>query len=160
MRYLFGMHLLLIRIYQNYLPKIRKCREATGSVLVTRVCQGILPCLVIKHGKKPLFSRALETIHMLLGHLRCCTPGLHNAKCARTSASSRTKPHSINIGQTRKGVFFNIYTFQRDTQCSSTDCLLMHRCQLYMFQTVMVHPQELLFRCCICRLWYVVRNAL
>ena len=29
-----------------------------------------------------------------------------------------------------------------------------------MFRTVTVHPQEILFRCCICRLWYVVRNAL
>ena len=56
-------------------------------------------------------------------------------------------------------VLVNIYTFQRDTQCSSTDWLLMHRCQLYMFRTVTVHPQELLFRCCMCRLWYVVRNA-
>ena len=36
----------------------------------------------------------------------------------------------------------------------------MHRCQLYMFRTVTVHPQELLFRCCMCRLWYVVRTAL
>ena len=54
----------------------------------------------------------------------------------------------------------NIYTFQRDTQCCSTDCLMMHRCQLYMFRTVTVHPQELLFRCCMCRLWYVVRTAL
>ena len=53
-----------------------------------------------------------------------------------------------------------IYTFQRDTQRCSTDCLLMHRCQLYTFRTVTVHPQELLFRCCMCRLWYVVRNAL
>ena len=50
----------------------------------------------------------------------------------------------------------HIYTFQRDTQCSSTDCLLMLRCQLYMFLTVTVHPQELLFRCCMCRLWYVL----
>ena len=49
-----------------------------------------------------------------------------------------------------------IYTFQRDTQCSSTDCLLMHRCQLYMFRTVTVHPQELLFRCCMCRLCNVL----
>ena len=57
-------------------------------------------------------------------------------------------------------IFCNIYTFQRDTQCCSTDCLLMHRCQLYMFRTVTVHPQELLFRCCMCRLWYVVRTAL
>ena len=36
----------------------------------------------------------------------------------------------------------------------------MHRCQLYMFRTVTVHPQELLFRWCMCRLWYVVRTAL
>ena len=36
----------------------------------------------------------------------------------------------------------------------------MLRCQLYMFRTLTVHPQELLFRCCMCRLWYVVRNAL
>ena len=56
-------------------------------------------------------------------------------------------------------IFCNIYTFQRDTQCCSTVCLLMHRCQLYMFRTVTVHPQELLFRCCMCRLWYVVRTA-
>ena len=54
----------------------------------------------------------------------------------------------------------NIYTFQRDTQCCSTDCLLMHRCQLYMFRTGTVHPQEFLFRCCMCRLRYVVRTAL
>jgi hypothetical protein len=56
-------------------------------------------------------------------------------------------------------IFCNIYTF-RDTQCCSTDCLLMHKCQLYMFRTVMVHPQELLFSCCMCRLWYVIRTAL
>ena len=54
----------------------------------------------------------------------------------------------------------NIYTFQRDKQCCSTDCLLMLRCQLYMFRTVTVHPQELLFRCCMYRLWCVVRTAL
>ena len=50
-------------------------------------------------------------------------------------------------------IFCNIYTFQRDIQCSCTDCLLMHRCQLYMFRAVTVHPQELHFRCCMCRLW-------
>ena len=49
-----------------------------------------------------------------------------------------------------------IYTFQRDTQCSCTDCLLILRCQLYMFRTVTVHPQELLFRYCMCGLWYVL----
>ena len=53
------------------------------------------------------------------------------------------------------GLIYNVYTFW-DTQCSSTDCLLMLRCQLYMFRTVTVHPQELLFRCCMCRLWYVL----
>ena len=55
----------------------------------------------------------------------------------------------------RVSFFCNIYTF-RDTQCCSTDCLLMHRCQLYIFRTVTVHPQELLFRCCMCTLWYVL----
>ena len=35
-------------------------------------------------------------------------------------------------------------------------CLLVLRCQLYVFRTVTVHPQELLFRYCICRLWYVL----
>ena len=39
-------------------------------------------------------------------------------------------------------------------------CLLVLRCQLYMFRTITVHPQELLCRYCTCRLWYVVRNAL
>ena len=29
-----------------------------------------------------------------------------------------------------------------------------------MFRTATVHPQELLCRYCICRLWYVVRSAL
>ena len=48
------------------------------------------------------------------------------------------------------------YTFQRDTQCSRTDCLLILRCQLYMFRTVTVHAQELLRRYCMCRLWYVL----
>ena len=38
--------------------------------------------------------------------------------------------------------------------------LLVLRCQLYMFRTVTVHPQELLCRHSMCRLWYVVRNAL
>ena len=38
--------------------------------------------------------------------------------------------------------------------------LLVLRFQLYMFRTVTVHPQELLCRYCICRLWYVVRSAL
>ena len=35
-------------------------------------------------------------------------------------------------------------------------CLLVLRCQLYMFRTVTVHPQELLCRYCMCRLWYVL----
>ena len=39
-------------------------------------------------------------------------------------------------------------------------CLLVLRCQLYMFRTVTVHPQELLCRYCMCRIRYVVRNAL
>ena len=38
--------------------------------------------------------------------------------------------------------------------------LLVLRCQLYMFRTVTVHPQELLCRYCMCRLRYMVRDAL
>ena len=38
--------------------------------------------------------------------------------------------------------------------------LLVLRCQLYMFRTATVHPQELLCRYCMCRLWYAVRDAL
>ena len=34
--------------------------------------------------------------------------------------------------------------------------LLVLMCQLYMFWTVRVHPQELLCRYCMCRLWYVL----
>ena len=66
---------------------------------------------------------------------------------------SRDKESSVNF-------LCGINTFQRDTQCSCTDCLLILRCQLYMFRTVTVHPQGLLFRCCMCRLWYVARNSL
>ena len=66
----------------------------------------------------------------------------------------------LDIGRSVYNFLQYIHTFQRDTQCCSTNCLLMHRCQLYMFRTVTVRPQELLFRCCMCRLWYVVRTAL
>ena len=63
----------------------------------------------------------------------------------------------LDIGRSVYHFLQYIYTFQRDTQCSSTDCLLMLRCQLYMFRTVTVHPQVLLFvRCCMCRLWCVL----
>ena len=70
------------------------------------------------------------------------------------------KWHAHVQDHTTKMWFLDIYTFQRDTQCSTTNCLLMLRCQLYMFRTITVHPQELLFRCCMCKLWYVARNAL
>ena len=39
-------------------------------------------------------------------------------------------------------------------------CLLVLKCQLYTFWTVTVHPQELLCRNCMCRLWNVVKDAL
>ena len=35
-------------------------------------------------------------------------------------------------------------------------CLLVLRCQLHMFRTVTVHPQEPICRNCMCRLWYVL----
>ena len=51
---------------------------------------------------------------------------------------------------------FLIYTFQRDTRCSCTDCLSTLRCQLHMFWTATVRPQEPPPRRCMCRLWYVL----
>ena len=58
--------------------------------------------------------------------------------------------------------FFAIYIHSNEIHnvAALIKCLLVLRCQLYMFRTVTVHPQELLFRCCMCRLWYVVRTAL
>ena len=57
---------------------------------------------------------------------------------------------------------FNIYTHSNEIHnvVALVKCLLILRCQLYMFRTVTVRPQELLCRYCMCRLWYVVRNAL
>ena len=59
-------------------------------------------------------------------------------------------------------IFCNIYIHSNEIHnvVALFKCLLVLRCQLYMFRTVTVHPQELLFRCCMCRLWYVVRTAL
>ena len=78
-------------------------------------------------------------------------------KCVKTCRGVLIKIHAFHcIFAFRWHVKDIITIFQRDTQCSSTDCLLMLRCQLYMFRTVTVHPQELLCRCCMCRLWYVL----
>ena len=63
------------------------------------------------------------------------------------------KTLNLTLNLTLEGpciIFCNIYTFQRDKQCCSTDCLLVLRCQLYMFRTVTVHPQELLFLDAVC----------
>ena len=58
--------------------------------------------------------------------------------------------------------FFAIYVHSNEIHnvAALVKCLLVLRIQLYMFRTVTVHPQELLCRYCMCRLWYVVRNAL
>lgn len=58
--------LSLAQIYQNYLAKVRKCGERTGSIPVTRVCKRVLPGLMIQHGKNHTFCavkklRLLET---------------------------------------------------------------------------------------------------
>ena len=74
---------------------------------------------------------------------------------------SKKKSKVCPINLTLEGpciIFCYIYTFQRDTQWSCTDCLLILRCQLYMFRTVTVHPQELLVDtvCADCgTCWYV-----
>ena len=76
---------------------------------------------------------------------------VRNVPAKRKSSNCRTV-----LVQKSTDLYCNIYTFQRDTQCCSTDCLLMLRCQLYTFRTVTVRPQELLCRYCMCRLWYVL----
>ena len=55
-----------------------------------------------------------------------------------------------------------MYVVRRDTQCGFTQYVfyLALRFQLYMFRTSSVHPQELLCRYRICRLWYVVIRVL
>ena len=53
-----------------------------------------------------------------------------------------------------------IHSNEIHTVVALIKCFLILRCQLYMFRTVTVHPQELLRRYCMCRLWYVVRNTL
>ena len=58
--------------------------------------------------------------------------------------------------------FFAMHTHSKEIHnvVALIKCLLVLRCQLYIFRTVTVHPQELLCRYCMCRLWNVVRNAL
>ena len=55
-------------------------------------------------------------------------------------------------------LFCNIYIHSNEIHnvVALIKCLLILRCQFYMFRTVTVHPQELLFRYCMCRLWYVL----
>ena len=114
--------------------------------------------------KVPLISTTTLQIS-----IRCEILGSHSGVAEDSSLAGMLRPAywqiitHVSEYLTLEGpciIFCNINTFQRDTQCCSTDCLLMHRCQLYMFRTVTVHPQEFLFRCCMCRLWYVVRTAL
>ena len=60
--------------------------------------------------------------------------------------------------------FFAIYTYIHSNEIHSVVALIKYllvlRCRLYMFRTVTVHPLELLCRYCMCRLWYVLRDAL
>ena len=81
---------------------------------------------------------------------------LKHAKCWLGTLLSVTCKQQLFLLHLDMVISCNIYTFQSDTQCSCTDCLLILRCQLYMFRTVTVHPQEHLCRYCMCRLWYVL----
>ena len=69
----------------------------------------------------------------------------------------------LNLTLTFEGpciIFCNIYIYIYSNEIHNVvaliKCLLVLRCQLYMFWTVTVHPQELLCRYCMCRLWYVL----
>ena len=55
-------------------------------------------------------------------------------------------------------IFCNIYIQSKEIHnvVALIKCLLVLRCQLYMFRTVTVHPQEPLCRNCMCKLWYVL----
>ena len=57
---------------------------------------------------------------------------------------------------TQKCIAIYIYLNEIHNVVALVKCLLVLRCQLYMFRTVTVHPQELLCRYCMCRLWYVL----
>ena len=73
----------------------------------------------------------------------------------------RPEPHS-NLTLEGPCIIFAIYIQSNEIHnvVALIKFLLILRCQLYMFRTVRVNPQELLCRYCMCRLWYVVRNAL
>ena len=66
-------------------------------------------------------------------------------------------PFLLDIGRSVYH-FFAIYIHSNEIHnvVAMIKCLLVLRCQLYMFRTVMVHPQELLCRYCMCSLWYVL----
>ena len=67
-------------------------------------------------------------------------------------------PYGVSLQKEYMAIY--IHSNEIHNVAALIKCLLMLRCQPYMFRTVMVHPQELLCRYCMCRLWYVVRNAL
>ena len=78
--------------------------------------------------------------------MQFCTDGRSSA----TSRSFRTVPETA--------LCFAIYIHSNEIHniVALIKCLLILRCQLYMFRNVTVHPQELLCRYCICRIWYVL----
>ena len=82
-------------------------------------------------------KRSLLILSLL--HIRCIFISYSDSTLACETVDSSfpvfNKTCTVCINLTLEGpciIFCNIYTFQRDTQCSSTDCLLMLRCQLYM----------------------------
>jgi hypothetical protein len=60
----------------------------------------------------------------------------------------------------KQGEFFRLLIYLQSNEIHHVVALikfqLVLRCQLYMFRTVTVHPQELLCTDCTCRLWYVL----
>ena len=84
------------------------------------------------------------------------TDNLHQDAAYKTHKEKREGKKKIWHWKVRVS-FFAIYIYSNEIHnvVALIKCLLVLRCQLYMFWTITVHPQELLFRYCMCRLWYV-----
>ena len=152
LRFVHGNHIMafcvkklctLVSCYQHFGTKpcfyiyITVEMETMPFLKLTATCQ-TARCPNPQYYKyKYLFSWQVQISYLLMklwAQCRICWPGVR-----------------LDIGRAVYHFLQYIYTFQRDTQCSSTDCLLILRCQLCVFRTVTVHPQELLFRCCMCK---------
>ena len=87
---------------------------------------------------------------------------LMNTTAKHYRKSMSVKAANLNLTLEGPCIIFAIYIQSNEIHnvVALIKVLLVLRYQLYVFRTVTVHPQELLCRYCMCRLWYVVRKAL